>query len=70
MSEVIIIFMNVRLVIKADKLLQQHQLVAKIVPVPEHISSECGMCIEINKAAWPRVQQLLIEHGIEYAISC
>lgn len=69
MTETIITFKNVRLVIKADKLLQQHQLICKIVPVPEQISSECGMCIETNGANRQKIEQLLNEHGIEHTIS-
>lgn len=46
MSRTILTFENVRQVIKADQLFKQHGIVARIIPVPEHISSECGMCIE------------------------
>jgi len=69
MKKNILTFLNVRLVIKADKLLQQHQLICKIVPVPEHISSECGMCIETNGENLKRIQQLLTEYGIEHTIN-
>jgi hypothetical protein len=69
MSEVIITFRNVRLVIKADKLLQQHQLICKIVPVPEHISSECGMCIATNDENSQDIKQILNTHGIEYSVN-
>jgi hypothetical protein len=69
MTGSIITFENVRLVIKADKLLQQHQLICKIVPVPEHISSECGMCIEAKGDNSQKIQQLLNEHDIEHTIT-
>lgn len=69
MSVAIITFQNVRLVIKADKLLQQQQIICKIIPVPEHISSECGMCIETNGESLQQIQQILNTHGIEHTVS-
>ncbi|MGL5618609.1 MAG: DUF3343 domain-containing protein [Tannerellaceae bacterium] len=41
----IAVFASARMVIKADKLCQQAHLSTKVLSVPEHISSECGMCI-------------------------
>ncbi|GAO30300.1 DUF3343 domain-containing protein [Geofilum rubicundum] len=68
MSIVLITFQNVHLVIKADKLLRQRQFICKIVPVPEHISSECGMCIETNIANLQQLQQLLRGHRMEHTV--
>jgi hypothetical protein len=59
MPKLIITFTNVRQVIKADAILKQHGVMAKIIPVPEHISSECGMCIETNNAQLQEIDLLL-----------
>ena len=56
MPKLIITFTNVRQVIKADAILRQHHIMAKIIPVPEHISSECGMCIETNNAQLQEIE--------------
>jgi hypothetical protein len=59
MIRLIVTFTNVRQVIKADAILRQNKIIAKIIPVPEHISSECGMCIETNNEQTIQVGNLL-----------
>lgn len=62
----ILTFKTTRQVIKADALLQHHQIISKIIPVPEHISSECGMCIETNAENTLHIQNLLNNNHIDY----
>lgn len=69
MSTTIITFESVRMVIKADALLRQHQIFFKIIPVPGHISSECGMCIETNPDNHERIHHLLSQHHIQHNIN-
>ncbi len=64
----VIIFKNVRLVIKADKLLQQNGIVCKIIPVPTFISSECGMCIETAANDCSAITRLLTDKGFVFDI--
>jgi len=69
MSKVTILtFQSVHQVIKADKLLASQGIVCKIIPVPEQISSECGMCIETNTNNHQLIDNLLTEQGIIHQI--
>lgn len=69
MSKVTIItFQSVHHVIKADKLLASQGIVCKIIPVPEQISSECGMCIETNDHNHQSIDNLLNTAGIIHQI--
>ena len=62
----ILTFKTTRQVIKADALLQHHQIISRIIPVPEHISSECGMCIETNAENTQLIQNILNNNHIDY----
>ncbi len=45
----ILTFINTRAVIQAERELKTKQLFYQVIPTPRHISSECGMCLKINK---------------------
>lgn len=44
----ILLFPNVRMVIKAEKFLLHLDMKAMVRPVPTNITAECGMCLEVN----------------------
>jgi len=50
----VILFKAVSYALKAEKILKKEGLPHKLIPVPKHISSDCGVCIrfepEIKKA--------------------
>ena len=43
----IIVFRSIHDVIKSERLIKDKGFDYQIIPVPTHISSECGMCIEV-----------------------
>ncbi len=69
MPTTIITFESARMVIKADTLLRQQNVYCKIIPVPEHISSECGMCIETNIGNHELICNLLSQQQIKHTIT-
>lgn len=36
--------------IRAEKILHQAGIQSKLIPVPRHLSSNCGVCVRIEKA--------------------
>jgi len=68
MSRFIIVFKNIRQVIKADEALRNHHLPSRIIPVPETISSECGMCIELNLDHESSIITILSQTNTDYQI--
>jgi len=44
----VILFKAVSYALKAEKILKQEGLPHKLIPVPKHISSDCGVCLMIN----------------------
>ncbi|MEN6332150.1 MAG: DUF3343 domain-containing protein [Smithella sp.] len=47
-SNYVILFKAVSYALKAEKILKQEGLPHKLIPVPKHISSDCGVCLRIN----------------------
>jgi hypothetical protein len=56
------------MVMKADKLCQEQGIVCQAIPVPEYISSECGMCLSIKSADMMACIALFDQFEIVYTI--
>jgi hypothetical protein len=64
----ILIFKNVHKVMKADTLCRQRGISCRVLPVPEHISSECGMCLEVEAENTEKCTVVLKENNIQFEI--
>ena len=51
----VVLFHSVTHAMKAEKLLKAAGLTFKLIPVPKHISSDCGICLR-----FPREQQAAV----------
>ncbi|MGD0168110.1 MAG: DUF3343 domain-containing protein [Smithella sp.] len=47
-SNYVILFRTVSYALKAEKILKQEGLPHKLIPVPKHVSSDCGVCLLIH----------------------
>lgn len=45
----VILFKAVSYALKAEKILKKEGLPHKLIPVPKHISSDCGVCLMIHR---------------------
>ena len=43
-----ILFESVNSALHAEKILKANGIAHKIIPVPKHISSDCGVCIRVD----------------------
>lgn len=50
--------------LRIEKLLNQQGLTSKLIPVPRHLSSDCGVCVRILQKEMVDIQRLLEEHQI------
>ncbi|HEY74564.1 MAG TPA: DUF3343 domain-containing protein [Thermoflexia bacterium] len=50
--------------LKAEKALQRAGLSCKLIPVPRHISSDCGVCVRIHRADQEEVLEVLETVGV------
>jgi hypothetical protein len=56
--------------IRAEKTLQKAGLSCKLIPVPRHLSSDCGVCIRIQKADKVAGLQALETAQVEFDSVC
>lgn len=55
----VILFDSVSSTLLAEKILKKQGIEHKIIPVPRHISSDCGVCIRISPAQRDEIEQAL-----------
>ncbi len=68
MKRTVILFQNTRSVISAEKKCEANNIAIKLIPVPKNISSECGICIEVQNNL-NEITELLTENKISCKIS-
>jgi len=51
--------------IRAEKILKQAGIPPKMIPVPRHLSSSCGVCIRIERSDREAAHQALQRAGME-----
>jgi hypothetical protein len=68
MTRIVIVFLNIRQVIKADNALRENKILSRIIPVPETISSECGMCIELDPVDELKIKSILDNQQLIYRL--
>ncbi|WP_462317484.1 DUF3343 domain-containing protein [Marinilabilia sp.] len=67
--EKLLLFQNVHKVMKADKICRMNGIRCRVIPVPEHISSECGMCLSVSPENWEKCLAILKEENIRFEIN-
>jgi len=55
MSHGVILFPSVHFALRAEKLMKQRGIPFKLIPVPRHISSDCGICLRFP---WDRKEEV------------
>jgi hypothetical protein len=56
----VILFKAVSYVLKAEKILKKEGLPHKLIPVPKHISSDCGICLRFEPAMQNKIEAALL----------
>jgi Putative Se/S carrier protein-like len=59
MPYVVLLFDSVNAALLAEKILKEGGIPHKLIPVPKHLSSDCGVCIRIQAADKGRVEAAL-----------
>jgi hypothetical protein len=55
----VLLFESVSAVLVAEKILKGKGIMHKLIPVPKHVSSDCGVCIRINADDLPHVKEIV-----------
>ncbi len=51
--------------LKAEKIVKERGIACKLIPVPRHLSSDCGVCLRIPAGHKEAVEQALQAAGVE-----
>lgn len=50
--------------LQIEKLIIKNNLSCKLIPVPRHLSSDCGVCVRVAQSEKLEIQRLLSIHGL------
>ena len=51
--------------LKAERVLEGMGIGCKLIPVPRHLSSDCGVCLRVDRADAARAGEALRAAGVE-----
>jgi hypothetical protein len=55
----VVLFLSVSHALRAEKLLKEAGIPCKLIPVPRHLSSDCGVCLRFEPPLRLRVEATL-----------
>jgi hypothetical protein len=55
----VVLFESISHALRAEKLIKAAQINCKLIPVPRHLSSDCGVCLRFNTEAKEQVENIL-----------
>ena len=61
----VITFDSIHRVMKAERILNEEHISLTLLPTPRHISSDCGMVVQVQCEELERVQKILCESNLE-----
>jgi len=61
----VILFPSIHFALRAEKLMKQKGIPHKLIPVPRHLSSDCGVCLRIPWEKKEEVLSILSEAGVK-----
>jgi hypothetical protein len=64
MLQGILLFPSVHYVLQAEKIIKQKGFSIKVIPVPRHLSSDCGVCIQFAWEEREKITGFLEEMGV------
>jgi len=62
-----LLFVSTSHVLRAEKLLLAQGIAVKLVPVPRHLSSDCGICARVGSADLERARETLASAGLSWS---
>jgi hypothetical protein len=65
MEHSVVLFYSVSGAFRAEKLLQKEGIVTKLIPVPRHLSSDCGVSLRFEGLEEARVRVILEKGQVE-----
>lgn len=61
-----VLFHSISGALRAEKLLKAESVLLKLIPVPRHLSSDCGICVRFERADENKVEGILGRSKLEF----
>lgn len=61
----VILFPSTYFALRAEKKSKEKGLSVKLIPVPRHLSSDCGVCLRISWEQRETIESLLKKEGVK-----
>lgn len=61
----VVLLHSISSVLRAEKLFKEESIPIKIIPVPRHLSSDCGVCVRFNQEDQRKIEAILAKHHLE-----
>jgi len=55
----VVLFQSISSALRAEKLLKKEGIAHKLIPVPRHLSSDCGVCIRFSRRDESHIREFL-----------
>ena len=55
----VVLFQSISSALRAEKILKKEGIAYKLIPVPRHLSSDCGVCIRFLIENEPQIRKAL-----------
>ncbi|MHB8771135.1 MAG: DUF3343 domain-containing protein [Syntrophales bacterium] len=55
----VVLFLSVQHALRAEKLLKSEGIPCKLIPVPRHLSTDCGVCLRFAPILRQRIETVL-----------
>ena len=65
MAQGVILFPSIHFALRAEKLMKQKGILHKLIPIPRHLSSDCGVCLRIPWEKKEEVLAILAQTGVK-----
>jgi hypothetical protein len=59
MAQGVILFPSIHFALRAEKIAKEKGFAVKLIPVPRHLSSDCGVCLRFPWESKDDIQQTL-----------
>ena len=61
----VVLFYSTSYALRAEKVLAVNGIGCKLIPVPRHLSSDCGVCVRVRRGDSEATRQALEDAGVE-----
>jgi len=65
MPQGVILFPSIHFALRAEKLIKENGFTVKLIPVPRHLSPDCGVCLRISWEKREEIRAILAQAGVK-----